>query len=204
MLIGAGGHARVCLEALLDEDFTVVIGAVSQDGDGVSGLSVPMLGRDPDAEEVAEMSGINTFCVAIGENETRQHVARVLTERGHKLTETISGWATISPSAELGTGVHILAGAVINAAAVIEEGAIVNSNAIVEHDCRIGRYSHIAPGAALGGGASVGELSLVGIGATVLPGVSIGSRATVGGGAVVTRDVADGVTVIGVPARPMT
>ena len=41
----------------------------------------------------------------------------------------------------------------------------------------------------------------VGSGAVILPGVTIGVGAIVGAGAVVTRDVPDGVTVVGNPAR---
>lgn len=44
-------------------------------------------------------------------------------------------------------------------------------------------------------GASIGS------GAVILCGVTIGARAMVGAGAVVTHDVADGDTVVGVPAR---
>lgn len=42
----------------------------------------------------------------------------------------------------------------------------------------------------------------IGANATLLPGVRIGSGAIVAAGSVVTRDVAPGSTVIGVPARP--
>jgi acetyltransferase-like isoleucine patch superfamily enzyme len=41
----------------------------------------------------------------------------------------------------------------------------------------------------------------IGSGATILCGVTIGEGAMVGAGAVVTRDVQDGETVVGVPAR---
>lgn len=48
---------------------------------------------------------------------------------------------------------------------------------------------HVQPGASIGAGA------------VILPGVTIGSGAMVGAGAVVTKDVPDGATVIGNPAR---
>lgn len=41
----------------------------------------------------------------------------------------------------------------------------------------------------------------IGAGATILPGITIGKNALVGAGAVVTKDVPDGATVVGNPAR---
>ena len=47
-------------------------------------------------------------------------------------------------------------------------------------------------------GASIGS------GAAILCGITIGEKAMIGAGAVVTRDVAPGETVAGVPARPLS
>ena len=44
----------------------------------------------------------------------------------------------------------------------------------------------------------------IGAGAVILPGVTIGSGALIGAGAVVTRDVPEGETWVGNPARPLT
>ncbi|MFQ3577589.1 MAG: DapH/DapD/GlmU-related protein [Verrucomicrobiia bacterium] len=49
----------------------------------------------------------------------------------------------------------------------------------------------------------IGERAFVGARAFVLPGVRIGNHATVGACSVVTRDVPDGVTVVGNPARAL-
>src|SRR6187200_1410717 len=49
---------------------------------------------------------------------------------------------------------------------------------------------------------AIGDDVWVGGGAIILPGVTIGSRAVIGAGSVVTRDVGEGQTVTGNPARP--
>ncbi len=48
---------------------------------------------------------------------------------------------------------------------------------------------------------SIGRNTWIGGGAIILPGVSIGDDAVVGAGSIVTRDVPDGATVMGNPAR---
>ena len=55
---------------------------------------------------------------------------------------------------------------------------------------------------------SVGKIDIrdnvfIGYGAIVLPNVTISSNAIVGAGAVVTKDVAEGDIVAGIPARPI-
>lgn len=86
----------------------------------------------------------------------------------------------------------------------IGRGAILNTGCTVDHHAQIGDYTHIAPpGVHLGGEVSIGGHTLVGIGAVVLPRCRVGAGCIIGAGAVVIGDVPDGVTMVGVPARPL-
>lgn len=185
----------------MDDGATEVVGAVSADGTGVPELGVPVLGRESELENLTRGESDLTFCVAIGDNQTRQAISETLTESGRVVTQAISRFAAVSRTAVCAAGVQLLAGSVVTAATSIGPGTIVNTNASVDHDCRIGAFVHVAPGVAIGGDVTIGDLAFVGLGARVLPGLTIGAGARVGAGAVVIHDVAPGATVVGVPAR---
>lgn len=102
----------------------------------------------------------------------------------------------------MGTGTVAFERTVIEVGAEIGEGAIMNC-AVVTHDVVVGEFAHISPNAVLTGAARVGAYAHIGAGAVVLPGIKVGERAVVGAGAVVTKSVTPGLTVVGVPARPI-
>jgi len=199
LVVGAGGHARVCIEALLDGGYEV-LGCVSADGVGAVGLPRPVLGRTDDLVGVASSVGATHAFVAVGDNATRERLAGECGRASLPLATAISRFAMVSPSAEVGDGAAVLAGAVVNAAAVVGRGAVLNTRCSVDHDNVVGAFAHVSVGVSLGGSVSIGARALVGIGSTVLPGLQVGDDAVIGGGAVVVRDVPAGVTVVGVPA----
>jgi len=80
-----------------------------------------------------------------------------------------------------------------------DECTIVDGTRILCHDASSNRrlgVTWVAP-------VRVGRRAFVGADAMILPGVTIGENAVVAAGAVVTRDVAPGTVVAGVPAQPL-
>lgn len=188
-LLGGGGHAVVVADAARAAGWRLL--GFCDDRSEADLPGTPRLGALADAPAGASRH------IAIG------HLA---TRRG--LMSAAARWATVahpsaivSESAEVGEGAFLGAGCVIQGRAVLDAHVIVNTGAIIEHDCVVGDNTHIAPGAILAGAVIVGADTLIGLGARVLPGVRIGSGVTVGAGAVVCADVADRLTVLGVPAR---
>ena len=197
-LIGAGGHGKVCLEALVLAGCEVRL----LDGDpGLTGKEV--LGHPILREEkvLASLEWPVDFFVAIGDPASRRRLVERWESRGHTLVRLVHPRAMVSPSARIEGGVAILAGAVVGVEAEIGKGTIVNTGATVDHDCRIGAFAHVAPGAHIAGAVEVGEGAWVGIGAAVREGLSIGARTVVGAGAVVVDDLPKDVVAFGNPCR---
>lgn len=201
VVIGAGGHAKVCIESLLAAGRRV---DVCVGGPGSSGTcaGVPVLPGDEHLERLYR-SGHRQAFPAIGDNARRVRLAADVRGIGYELVNAVHPRATISTSARLGSGVAVMAGAVINAEAIVGDLAIVNTGATVDHDCVVGLAAHIAPGSALAGNVTVGEGTFMGIGCRAVPERTIGSWSVVGAGAVVVHDLGDRVTAVGVPARPL-
>ena len=200
VLIGAGCHGRVLIEAQLPARFDAIL-------DSQPGLlevaGAPVIGSDEMLPQLASL-GFTHFVIGVGSAKScarRAQLFQTAIQAGLKAQSIIHPTAFISPSAICGAGCQILPRAVIHTNAQLGEHVLVNTAAIVEHDCIVGAHCHIATGVVLCGNVTIGEAAHIGAGAVVRQGIRIGAGALIGAGAVVVKDVMPGQTVIGVPAR---
>jgi sugar O-acyltransferase (sialic acid O-acetyltransferase NeuD family) len=206
IIVGGGEHARVVADAVRSEpEVWSLVGYTAPDEPGVAALSsLEHLGDDATvARRLAAVPGSDrpAFVLAFGGPPAERRAATGTFGPDADWAVVIHRAAWVSDSAVLDPGVVVLAGAIVNAGAHVGSHAIVNSRAVVEHDVVVGAGSHVAPGAVIGGGTRIGEDTMIGLGAAVRDHISIGHRVIVGMGAVVVADVADGATVMGIPAR---
>lgn len=201
LFIAGGGHALVVADAALAMGLR--LGGFYDDSE-----SAALASGEPSSRWLGPIEGLSAkalvghpWIVCLGDIALRRRVIDRLYGAEEDARRVVHPSAVVSPASVVCAGVFIGPGAVVNPRARVLDHAIVNSGAIVEHDCLVAENAHIAPGAVLGGGARVGNDTLVGLGARVLPGISVGQGCTVGAGAVVTRDVPEGATVVGCPAR---
>lgn len=205
VLLGAGGHARVVLDAIGQLGWRDRVRGVlaPQVSDWQrERLGVPWLGGDEflaacDPEGTILVNGVGS----VGRIGRRASLFEEGRDLGFAFGAVIHPWAMVSAGATLGQGVQIMARGVVQTGACLAENVLINTGAIVDHDCRLEAHVHIASGAILSGGVLVGRGTHVGSGAVVRQGIVLGSGVVVGAGAVVVRDVRDGAVVMGCPAR---
>jgi len=198
-LIGAGGHGRVVLDALLESGIPLSCVHVRDKAQHLHGLD--FLGCSIEPFVSTEDVQSEFFHLAIGNGKIRKRLFAELTALGAIPLSVTHPAASISRLSTIGAGFFGAAKAVVAPATVLGVGVIVNHGAVVDHDCVLGDFSHIAPNATLGGGVRVGAGVLIGAGANILPRVVIGADSVIGAGAVVTADVEAGVTYVGIPAK---
>lgn len=203
IVIGAGGHgAEVAAYA---GDMDLPLAGAFDDGKPAGPWHITsLLGRLDDMPAFCARHDRVQYITAFGNNAVRRNMVRRITEMGiRNLTpytlRHASAWS--GANVEIGAGTLLAPNTIATTRAKIGAHCILNVKASVSHDCVIGDYCNINPNATICGDVHVGEGAYIGAGATVIEKRKIGAWTVVGAGSVVTRDLPDGVTAVGVPAR---
>ena len=205
LVLGAGGHAKVVIDALQAAEADI-LGAVDADPaiHGTRVLGVPILGGDDVVQDHAPDTVV--LVNGVGSTEPASHrkdLYQQFRDAGYTFAPVIHPSAVIGGEVEIADAVQILAGAVVQPGCRIGANTIINFRASVDHDCTIGEHVHIAPCAGLSGGVILGDDGFIGAGATVIQYLSVGAGALVAAGATVVSDIPPGTRVAGVPAKEM-
>jgi len=195
-IIGAGGHAKVVIAALLENGISCA--GIFDDDSSLwrqKILEIPILGAVEELRDLPSTIAVN----AIGNNSTR----RALCQRFKNVNwlTVIHPHTWIHSSVKIGCGTVVFAGSIIQPETIIGQHSIINTSASVDHDCVIGSFCHIAPGSHLAGGVQIGDEVFLGIGSAVIPYVNIVSNAVIGAGATVIRNIDASGVYVGTPAN---
>jgi sugar O-acyltransferase (sialic acid O-acetyltransferase NeuD family) len=204
LVVGAGAQARYVLNSIRLLRDTTVVGLIdsfeNRDiwGSDVHGARV--LGGLAALDDIPPDEALRVV-VAVSNLAQKRELVKRLTSRGFRFR------SVFHPSAVIASPVRIADGCIINSGVVIENDAelgchvLVHAGTVIEHDNVLEDYVNIGPGVKTGGRVRFREGAIVYTGATVIPNIVVGREAIIGAGAVVIRDVPDGATVAGVPAR---
>jgi len=153
-------------------------------------------------------AAVKRIAVAIASSKAREAVVQRCRSAGASFFEVRAANAIQMDDVKIGEGALISPFVTFTSNIRIGDHFHANLYSYVEHDCVIGDYVTFAPGVHCNGNVYIGDHAYIGSGAVIRQGkpgapLRIGAGAVVGMGAVVTRDVPDGATVVGNPARPL-
>mgnify|MGYP005811906287 CR=1 FL=1 len=196
-VVGYSGHSYVIIDILLNAGRMVTAYCDSNEKEK-NPYHLNYLGSEN--EVIEELRKFDYF-IGVGHNGIRRKVyQQLMSELGNPIN-AIHPSAVISASVEMKHGIMISANATINPLVTLGTGVICNTSSSIDHECVIGDFAHIAPGAVLCGNVMVGAGTFVGANSVIKQGVRIGQNVTIGAGTVVIRDIPDNTMVVGNPQR---
>ena len=134
-------------------------------------------------------------------NEQRKKYVGIILGKGGNFISCVSDYAIINPTAKIGCGSFVGAYAIISADVKIEDFSVIHPFCNIGHDNKIGKYCEIESYVAIGGYSNIGECVTIHPHSTILPRVQVANHAMVGAGSVVIKNVQEGASVFGVPAK---
>ena len=150
----------------------------------------------------SEQSEVYAVC-AVGSANIRKIIINKLNDSKIKFATVIDPSVIMSKRVQIGEGTIICAGTIITVDVAIGNHVIINLDCTLGHDDIIHDFVTIYPSVNVSGNVAVGECSEMGTGMQIIQGKNIGTGSIVGAGAVVVRDIPDGCTAVGNPAKPI-
>lgn len=190
ILLGGGGHSRVLADILRLRKIEILgvadpkIPQGQKNQDGLVSLGGDDAVKKFSPKEVCLVNGVGSSKTL----DARRGIYETFKAAGYRFLSVIHPAAIIAGNAELKEGVQVMAGAIVQAGSIIAENSIINTKASVDHDCRIGKHVHIAPGATICGTVTIGDSSHIGAATTIIQGVTVGEGCFIRAGSLVVKN----------------
>lgn len=208
VILGAGGSARETYWFVRDTfpeiDLVFVDDVTGIAEVEIAGSIVPVVQDWDFSPHRQKERTFQQFIVGVAEPWVKRKLVEKALGRGLEPAPTlVHPRAIVRGDCRLGRGGQIVAHSQLTTNATLGDYVMVLDSTIGHHDV-VGDYTTLYPGCKVSGDVTVGKDCLLGAGTVVRPGVRIADRVVTGALSCVVKDVEEpGITVVGVPAKPL-
>jgi sugar O-acyltransferase (sialic acid O-acetyltransferase NeuD family) len=192
VIVGAGGHGAELLQIVREQRSFEVVGFIDREyKEKKEYCGLPVLGGDEILGDLRGQ-GVENVLIAAGwikDASIRERIFDQCVHANLAFPSVVHKSAIVYPSAQISAGCQIFANAVIGSDAFLDFGVVVNNSSVVSHDCRIGRLTHIAPGAMLAGKVTVGSGCLIGMNTSIFIGVTVSDYSIINNNSSIYKDL---------------
>jgi sugar O-acyltransferase (sialic acid O-acetyltransferase NeuD family) len=165
---------------------------------------IPVMGHEAARKQYPLAKAV----LGVGMPAPRQRLAEKAGAAGFEFATIIHPRVERSRWIEIGDGTVICAGNILTTNITLGRHVQINLACTVGHDAIMGDFTTLAPGVHVSGYVHLGKRVYVGTGAVFVNGtkdspITVGDDVVIGAGACVTKSIQEGLTVAGVPARPL-
>lgn len=188
ILIGAGGHAKSCVNLLESQKKFKISGFV--DNKNKSFFNYSFLGKDKLLSEIRKKYKYAIISIGQIKNpKPRKLIYDKLIKLNFNLPTIISKHSLISKYSDIGESTLIFNQVFINTHVSIGNNCIINNKVNIEHDVAVGNNCHISTGALINGNVDIGNNVFIGSGAIIFNDCKIGDNVIVSGGSIIKKDI---------------
>lgn len=187
IIIGSGGHAKVCLETILSSKKFKFAGFVD-DKNKKKILNYKVVGNDKSLLELRKK--VRFACIGIGQIKNftiRKKKFYQLKKLKFILPKIISRHAIVSKFSNIGEGTIVMHGAIIQPGARIGNNCIINTNSVIEHDVVVEDNCHISTKAIINGNSVIKKNSFIGSGCIIVNNIFIKENSFIKAGSIIIK-----------------
>lgn len=193
ILVGAGGHAKSCIDIIERLHEYSIYGLVDNDLLETEVLGYPVIGNDSLLDSLKDE--VDAAFVTVGQikdAKPREKLFKYLSKLKFHLPVIKSPKSYVSPHSIIQSGTIIMNDCIVNSGTTIGSNCILNNKCLIEHDVKIGDNCHISTGALVNGVVSIGDNTFIGSGTVLKQGINIGSNCVISAGKFINKDLNDG------------
>lgn len=143
----------------------------------------------------------DVFICALGDVKYKKKYVEIILSKGGKFISLIHPSVEVGSNTVIGEGCIARMGSSISCDIKIGRFVSILTCSVLGHDCKVGDWSHLSAYTFMGGFSELGKSVTLHPGVRLLPHKKIGDSAIVGAGSVVIRNVKQGASVFGIPAK---